>query len=586
VDGTGTHWTVVNTSNQVNVTGFQPASAALTNWSLLPTNVFDTRYDAAGTALAIGLANTNFTLSASNSVMNTASNWLSSSNATYQLGLIQAMPNLGNEYLDMMAYSNAINGTAIGYSIANPYITDLWLARTHGLGSNVWGGVINLPGGVQNLGNPFWFDFPQSQYLSSGVYMGFGPTRSSVTNAFPTGLTNGTYQPGFNVVNANPYSGIGFIDIKSGFTNSIHGQFAGNDLNGTSVYVPQYGFVLGQLSDAYGIRSNGVLDTFGRESQQAPSYNMIFSDTNLDFYISENGFRPGDRVGGQIPLFAIGITNIGNGQLIAGFPLQVSNVYVWGNPAWRWALGVDEMGGTVFTTNAIFQAGTITATNGAGISNLNASLLSSGTVPTARLGSGSASSSTFLRGDQQWATPSGSGNVSGPASSTDGNFAVYNGTTGTVISNSAFSPSSFDTNGAAKAYSTIVSNALLDASALGANSHVKTGATTNLISSEDATGYTNTVSWTHDGTATNLTASFNGTLQSFTVTNGPTVFIGYAGANGSVSYRFTTNVSLIFTYQPKWLSGSNNAITNGVLSLTSYGGTNATQIEAAIGENQ
>jgi hypothetical protein len=127
---------------------------------------------------------------------------------------------------------------------------------------------------------------------------------------------------------------------------------------------------------------------------------------------------------------------------------------------------------------------------------------------------------------------------------------------------------------------------LLDASALGANSHIKTGATTNLISSEDATGYTNTVSWTHDGTATNLTASFNGTLQSFTVTNGPTVFIGYAGANGSVSYRFTTNVSLVFTYQPKWLSGSNNAITNGVLSLTSYGGTNATQIEAAIGENQ
>jgi hypothetical protein len=127
---------------------------------------------------------------------------------------------------------------------------------------------------------------------------------------------------------------------------------------------------------------------------------------------------------------------------------------------------------------------------------------------------------------------------------------------------------------------------LLDASALGANSHIKTGATTNLISSEDATGYTNTVSWTHDGTTTNITASFTGTLQSFTVTNGPTVFIGYAGANGSVSYRFTTNVSLVFTYQPKWLSGSNNAITNGVLSLTSYGGTNATQIEAAIGENQ
>ena len=127
---------------------------------------------------------------------------------------------------------------------------------------------------------------------------------------------------------------------------------------------------------------------------------------------------------------------------------------------------------------------------------------------------------------------------------------------------------------------------LLDASNLKASQHVKTDGATNLISSEDATGYTNTVSWTHDGSATNLTAAFNGTLQSFTVTNGPDVFIGYAGANGSVSYRFTTNVNLHFTYQPKWLAGSNNVITNGVLSLTSYGGTNTVQIEAAIGENQ
>ena len=56
--------------------------------------------------------------------------------------------------------------------------------------------------------------------------------------------------------------------------------------------------------------------------------------------------------------------------------------------------------------------GTIAAVSGANLTSLTATNLGSGTVPTARLGSGTASSSTILYGDQTYKTePSGGGKV-------------------------------------------------------------------------------------------------------------------------------------------------------------------------------
>ena len=51
--------------------------------------------------------------------------------------------------------------------------------------------------------------------------------------------------------------------------------------------------------------------------------------------------------------------------------------------------------------------GTLPAISGANLTNLDASDLASGTVPTARLGSGTASSSTFLAGDSTYKTVTG-----------------------------------------------------------------------------------------------------------------------------------------------------------------------------------
>jgi hypothetical protein len=72
-----------------------------------------------------------------------------------------------------------------------------------------------------------------------------------------------------------------------------------------------------------------------------------------------------------------------------------------------------------FTINSqgnISAGGTITSTfsgSGASLTSLAANQLSSGTVPTARLGSGTASSSTYLRGDNSWATVTSVGGATG-----------------------------------------------------------------------------------------------------------------------------------------------------------------------------
>jgi hypothetical protein len=70
------------------------------------------------------------------------------------------------------------------------------------------------------------------------------------------------------------------------------------------------------------------------------------------------------------------------------------------------------------TTRAVHPAGVkAVADTKAALSHTHAAAdIASGTVATARLGSGSASGTTFLRGDQTWATPSGGGGSYVPTS--------------------------------------------------------------------------------------------------------------------------------------------------------------------------
>jgi len=137
------------------------------------------------------------------------------------------------------------------------------------------------------------------------------------------------------------------------------------------------------------------------------------------------------------------LTGIGTASLTAITGSASSTTYLTGNGTWTtpaaslpslastdvWVgngSNVATATATTGTGNVVMSAsptlsGTITGGtfsgthtgNGSGLTSLNASNLSSGTVPTSVLGSCTASSTTFLAGNGTWATPSGGMNGSG-----------------------------------------------------------------------------------------------------------------------------------------------------------------------------
>lgn len=105
-------------------------------------------------------------------------------------------------------------------------------------------------------------------------------------------------------------------------------------------------------------------------------------------------------------------------------------------------LGVGNSGATtgdVVTVNSsgVTVTGTLAATSisasGASLTNLNASNLSSGTVATARLATGTANSTTYLRGDQTWATVTSLPGMQGQVFTSSGTFTVPSGITAVKV---------------------------------------------------------------------------------------------------------------------------------------------------------
>ena len=173
-------------------------------------------------------------------------------------------------------------------------------------------------------------------------------------------------------------------------------------------------------------------------------------------------------------------------------------------------------------------------------------------------------------------------NVGGTAQISGGNDSIQNGPAVMTIGGG---------NGVAAAGSLLLEGGASDFGGQGASINIQGGSNTvdgKIVFTGKMNGnaieLTNTIPWTLL-TSTNTPMVFNGTIQSFTVTNVALVLTNLTGANGSLSFRIRPVAPIPVTLPTvKWLAGSNSVMTNGILSLTSYGGTN--DIVAAMKEGQ
>ena len=332
------------------------------------------------------------------------------------------------------------------------------LVRTTVLSSSNAGSLVNFSSGTQDV----WVDYPANKAV-------FQDINGLVTvPTFATSSTTSTTPVlSFNASNTSFASGATvsgnylqfLLQNKSGTATASTNYVLSNDLGTDSTYYGEFGmnssvFSASTPTDFFSI-NNGVYfsghdgditvgsgngfktylawGTTGQSAHVINASGALGFSTNLGTTPALSG-TTGYGTAGQVPISAGSTgavvwssTPTLTGTNFTGVPISTAISGLGTGVATALAIAIGSAGALVTFNGAL---GTPSSGSGANLTSLNASNLASGTVPTARLGSGTASASTFLAGDQTYKTISVTpAAVSDQANTSTGYFGFPKGTT-------------------------------------------------------------------------------------------------------------------------------------------------------------